>query len=363
MSQLVVEKVTRSFGERRAVDGVSVAVAPGQCLALLGPSGSGKSTLLSLIAGFEKPDSGDIQIRDKSILKLSPHQRNVGVVFQQYALFPHLTVAENIAYPLQRRRIAVNEQRQRVRSLLTSVQLEEQATQSVQTLSGGQQQRVAIARALAASPDVLLMDEPMGALDRTLRDELQIELKSLLRQAGITVVYVTHDQREAIALAEEIAVLHNGRIQQVGYTERIFAAPQTSFVASFLWPGANRISVPIDSANGTHVSVRIAGNIMHARWSDAYSLQNETREIELIVRPRDVELRSPESASSSGIRASIEESIFAGDHRITRIRLATGEKLTAQQPLDSLWRSGDHVIADWKPERAFAYFTQPESRA
>lgn len=363
MVLLNVAEVSKTYGERNVVDRVSFAVEAGRCLALLGPSGSGKSTLLNLIAGFDRPDCGDIQIRGDSILRLPPHRRKVGIVFQQYALFPHLSVAENVAYSLVRQAVPAAERERRVARLLASVQLDAYAAQSVQTLSGGQQQRVAIARALAAAPDILLMDEPMGALDRTLRDELQVELKSLLRQSGITVVYVTHDQREAIALAEEIAVLHAGRIQQVGATEAIFAAPDNAFVASFLWPGANRLRGVIEQIRGSEVTLRLGraqdgskvDALVRGQWREAHTTPRLGLPAELLLRPRDLQLTSTDAAVDDALPAVVVETIFSGESRTVQLQLPNDERITTQQPLDALWQRGESVAVRWRPERAFAY--------
>jgi ABC-type Fe3+/spermidine/putrescine transport system ATPase subunit len=352
MAQLAVEGVRKRFGHKTVLHEISFAVEPGGCLALLGPSGSGKSTILNLIAGFEQPDAGDILVRGGSVVQLPPHRRRIGVVFQQYALFPHLNVAENIAYPLVRKRVATVARGKRVQQLLEAVQLGGYEHQSVQTLSGGQQQRVAIARALAAEPDILLMDEPMGALDRTLRDELQVELKALLRQAAITVVYVTHDQREAIALAEQIAVLNEGRIEQIGDTEAIFAAPRTAFVARFLWPASFSLFGTAEKVEGESVRLRIGSSLVSGTWMKTNATALKIGDaVEMVLRPQQIRILP--AAHENSVVAEITEAVFSGDHRTVQLRLTGGEQIMAHQPLAAHWKAGDKVHASWDAGHVF----------
>ena len=226
--------VTKRFGEATAVDGIDLEVRSGEFLSLLGPSGCGKTTLLRMIAGFEQPDAGDILVGGASVLRTPPHKRPVNTVFQSYALFPHMTVAENVAYGLRQKRVPRAEIANRVRDALELSRMGSFADRSPQKLSGGQQQRVALARALVNRPRVLLLDEPMSALDRKLREEMQIELKLLQRQLGITFIFVTHDQQEALSMSDRIVVMQGGRIEQLGGTEEIYTNPATAFVAGFI---------------------------------------------------------------------------------------------------------------------------------
>jgi spermidine/putrescine transport system ATP-binding protein len=226
--------VTKRFGDSTAVDAIDLEVRSGEFLSLLGPSGCGKTTLLRMIAGFEQPDAGDILVGGASVLRTPPHKRPVNTVFQSYALFPHMTVAENVAYGLRQKRVPRTEIAQRVRDALDLSRMGSFADRSPQKLSGGQQQRVALARALVNRPRVLLLDEPMSALDRKLREEMQIELKLLQRQLGITFVFVTHDQQEALSMSDRIVVMQGGRIEQLGGTEDIYTNPATAFVAGFI---------------------------------------------------------------------------------------------------------------------------------
>jgi ABC-type Fe3+/spermidine/putrescine transport system ATPase subunit len=226
--------VTRRFGEVTAVDALDLEVRDGEFLALLGPSGCGKTTTLRLIAGFERPDEGEVRIAGRDVASLPPHRRPVNTVFQSYALFPHLSVLDNVAYGLRQRRVGRAERRARARELLELVQLRGVENRRPRELSGGQQQRVALARALVLEPKVLLLDEPLGALDLKVRRELQIELKRVQESVGITFVHVTHDQEEALALSDRVAVLNHGRIEQLGRPQEIYDSPATPFVAGFI---------------------------------------------------------------------------------------------------------------------------------
>jgi putative spermidine/putrescine transport system ATP-binding protein len=226
--------VSRTYGEVRAVDDVSFAVEPGEFFAMLGPSGSGKTTCLRLVAGFETPDRGQVLLDGRDVSSTPPYERNVNTVFQDYALFPHMTVLENVAYGPRVRGVATAERMQRAREMLGLVQLGTQGERRPAQLSGGQRQRVALARALINQPRVLLLDEPLGALDLKLREEMQIELKSLQKKLGITFVYVTHDQGEALSMADRVAVFSKGRIEQLAAPRELYLRPATAFVARFV---------------------------------------------------------------------------------------------------------------------------------
>jgi ABC-type Fe3+/spermidine/putrescine transport system ATPase subunit len=229
-----ISQLKRSFGPLTVVDDVSIDVGPGEFLALLGPSGSGKTTILMTIAGFSEPDSGSVRIGGRDVTRLPLHARNIGMVFQKYALFPHMTVAQNIAFPLLQRGMAREQIRRAIAEVIGLVGLAGLEDRSSVDLSGGQQQRVALARALVYRPPVLLMDEPLGALDKKLREHLQVEIKDIQRIIGTTVIFVTHDQNEALAMADRLAVLNHGRIEQIGTPEDLYERPANSFVADFI---------------------------------------------------------------------------------------------------------------------------------
>jgi len=229
-----IRGLTKKYDQLHALDSVDLEVKSGEFLTLLGPSGSGKTTLLMAIAGFNRPDAGSIRFDDTEMILTPPHRRDVGMVFQSYALFPHMSVAENIAFPLKLRRVGAKECAERVAAALETVQLSDLGDRGVDQLSGGQRQRVALARAFVFRPRILLMDEPLSALDKKLRERMQIELKQLHRQLGVTTVYVTHDQREALTMSDRIAIINHGRLAQVDAPEAIYNHPANSFVADFI---------------------------------------------------------------------------------------------------------------------------------
>ena len=226
--------VTKRFGDMLAVDDVTIEVGRGEFFSMLGPSGCGKTTSLRMIAGFEEPDSGRVELTGRDIVGVAPYKRNVNTVFQSYALFPHLTVADNVAFGLRRKKVSKGDIRDRVKRYLDLVQLRGYDERRPSQLSGGQQQRVALARALVNEPAVLLLDEPLGALDLKLRKQMQLELMRIQREVGVTFVYVTHDQEEALVMSDRLAVMSQGRIEQIGYPEDIYERPATRFVAGFI---------------------------------------------------------------------------------------------------------------------------------
>ena len=229
-----IQGLTKKYGGMYALDSVDLEVKSGEFLTLLGPSGSGKTTLLMAIAGFNRPDAGSIKFGDDEVILTPPHKRNVGMVFQSYALFPHMTVAENIAFPLKLRGVGAAEAAERVETALTTVQLDGLGDRDIEQLSGGQRQRVALARAFVFRPRILLMDEPLSALDKKLREQMQIELKHLHEQLGVTTVYVTHDQREALTMSDRIVVINHGKLTQIDTPNNIYNHPANAFVADFI---------------------------------------------------------------------------------------------------------------------------------
>jgi len=289
-----IHGVTKRYGSAVAVDDLTLDVQPGEFLSLLGPSGCGKTTTLRMIAGFEYPDAGDISISGRSVLNLPPYRREVNTVFQAYALFPHLTVAENVAYGLQQRRVPKAEQRERVSEALDMVQLRAFADRKPTQLSGGQQQRIALSRALINRPSVLLLDEPLAALDRQLREEMQLELKLLQARLGTTFVFVTHDQAEALSMSDRIAVMRAGRIEQLDAPAAIYAEPASAYVASFI--GQQNFVHGTVRADGAAVDTAIG--TISGRWGGERVAAGQPAVA--AIRPEYVRLEQGEGAGVPG---------------------------------------------------------------
>ena len=320
--------VTRRFGEVTAVDALDLEVRDGEFLALLGPSGCGKTTTLRLIAGFERPDEGEVRIAGRDVANLPPHRRPVNTVFQSYALFPHLSVLDNVAYGLRQRRVGRAERRARARELLELVQLRGVENRRPRELSGGQQQRVALARALVLEPKVLLLDEPLGALDLKVRRELQIELKRVQESVGITFVHVTHDQEEALALSDRVAVLNHGRIEQLGRPQEIYDTPATPFVAGFI--------------------------------GETNFIEREGRTI--AIRPEDVRVgRNAEGKGQSGLRGRVLTTMVIGPAVQSIVRLEDGQEVLVREQRRrgddgaSSLLEGEQVQVSWADAEAFNF--------
>jgi putative spermidine/putrescine transport system ATP-binding protein len=343
------QDVTRRYGPVYAVSGVSLDISPGEFFALLGPSGSGKTTLLMLLAGFDTPSEGRVLMSGTSVTDLPPHRRQIGVVFQNYALFPHLTAAENVAYPLRMRGVPRAEREARVNAALGLVNLADRGPSYPSQLSGGQQQRVALARALVFGPDLLLMDEPLGALDRRLRDQMQHELKRIQSELGITVIYVTHDQSEAMAMANRIGIMSGGRLLQVADPETIYAAPSNHFVARFLGECSILRVTAVDGGRG----YEIAG----ARQSLP---SPATTPFDIVVRPENVSIHSVpkvKSNSAFGVPATVRDVTYLGAGWRVALELSDGQSLLA-----SIMR-GDEVAGDLAPGKSFVARWAPASVA
>ncbi|MCW2127993.1 ABC transporter ATP-binding protein [Bradyrhizobium elkanii] len=317
---ITLHNLQKRYGSAVAVDEVSLSVSPGEFVSLLGPSGSGKTTTLMMIAGFEMPDSGKVLLDDLDITRLPPHRRELGVIFQNYALFPHMTVAENVAYPLQMRRVAKAEVEARVSRALDQVDLGTLASRRPHQMSGGQQQRVAIARALVFDPPVLLLDEPLGALDKKLREHLRNEIKTLRKTVGKTMIYVTHDQDEALAMSDRVAVMHQGRIRQVSAPRDLYRRPADLFVAGFVGE-VNLIPVKLKSG----IAYGPAGERLAAGpWTEADT------DATLCVRPEHLHLDRGAAGSSAGLQGRITGMTFVGDATIFEFRSESGLQLTSK---------------------------------
>ncbi len=321
--ELELVGLSRRFGGTAAVDGLDLAVERGEVLTLLGPSGCGKTTALRLVAGFEVPDGGAVRFRGQDVTGWSPRRRGFGMVFQNYALFPHLDVFENVAFGLRCRSVEEAEIRRRVARVLTLVDLPEHGERPVQQLSGGQQQRVALARALAIEPPLLLLDEPLSNLDAALRERTRTELRRLIKELGITALFVTHDQEEAFDLSDRVAVMRAGRLRQVGPPEALYDAPADAFVAGFVGR-ANRIPVRVERTEGGGRAARLPDGTTWPLPRDGQGAAGSGA-AELWVRPEDLELRawSPERADPHVLAGTVVDRRFRG--AVTTFRIDAGE--------------------------------------
>lgn len=336
----------KSYGAVAALRPIDLDVHAGEFLTLLGPSGSGKTTLLNLVAGYLEPTGGRIFIGERDVTDLPARRRNIGMVFQSYALFPHMTVAGNVAYGLKVRRLPGPEIDRRVAAALALVQLGNYGARRVQELSGGQQQRVALARAIVIEPDVLLMDEPLGALDKQLRREVQLELRRLHEEHRRTTLYVTHDQEEALVLSDRIAVMRDGRIEQLGTAGDLYNRPVNAFVAGFIGE-SNLLPAKLLSRAGNEAQIDIPAFRQRANVTAADGLQPGADAL-LLVRPEHVLLDDgPDS-----ITAEITEIVYLGELTAFRLRLANGETLWGRQITDRELHRGQKVRASWKRAQA-----------
>ena len=350
LEEIQIQDVTKRFGSITAVDSVSLSVRRGEFLTLLGPSGCGKTTLLRMIAGFELPDSGRVFLCGRDVTFLAPNERDVTTVFQHYALFPHMSVYENVAFGLARRRVKRDEIKRRVSAALEMVQLGERADRQPSELSGGQQQRVALARSLVVEPRVLLLDEPLAALDQKLRKKMQIELKGLQRRLGISFIYVTHDQEEALTMSDRIVVMNAGRIEQIGESEDIYERPLTEFVAGFIGV-SNIIEGTVEKITGDIGFVR-TGNATVRASADGL---NTGEQVRLLIRPEKISI-SKEIANDC-LRGTIESEIYLGESTHWKVSIGDGQSLTVLEqnrepycPRES--RVGQSVSVQWEPESA-----------
>ncbi|MFK0683396.1 ABC transporter ATP-binding protein [Ochrobactrum sp. BD67] len=338
------ENISKSYGDFKVIDGLNLDIDRGEFVSLLGPSGSGKTTLLMMLAGFESPSSGTICIDGKAINTVPSYKRNMGVVFQNYALFPHMTVGENIAFPLQMRGRGKREIGERVEKVLDMVQLSTMRERKPSQLSGGQQQRVALARALVFEPSVVLMDEPLGALDKQLREQMQLDIRALHGRLGLTIVFVTHDQSEALTMSDRIAVFNKGKIEQIGTPRAIYDEPQTRFVAEFIGE-TNLAEGTIERVEGTSAFIRLNNGGM-LRASSKRGLPTGQRVL-LSVRPERIELGN-EDGSDNNLRTRVTDSVYQGDH--LRIQL-DGDAYDFIVRLDRKareWAPGTDVVAGFK---------------
>ncbi|MBA2299807.1 MAG: ABC transporter ATP-binding protein [Chloroflexi bacterium] len=352
---LVLRGVRKRFGDFTAVDGVDLDVRRGEFVTLLGPSGSGKTTTLRMIAGFLMADEGSIEIAGEEMRQVPPYRRDVGMVFQNYALFPHMTAAQNVAFPLQMRNVPRAEQKQRVVEALELVKLASFGDRYPRQLSGGQQQRIALARAIVFRPRLLLMDEPLGALDKKLREALQLEILRISRQLSATVVYVTHAQEEALVMSDRIAIFDKGRIQQLGTGEDLYERPTSVFVADFVGESNMLRGTLARDGDGTWLTrgpwrwrvdpgASGAGNLRHGEPAA------------LVVRPEHLRVVARDSPQdgANGVEAAVTEVLYLGPTRKIELALPDGLAAVVRQPAGTPgdWRPRDEVRLEWSVERA-----------
>jgi spermidine/putrescine transport system ATP-binding protein len=346
MAQAIqLEDVTKRFGDHTAVDDVSLEIATGEFFSLLGPSGCGKTTTLRMIAGFEQPTEGRILLEGDPVEDVPPYERNVNTVFQSYALFEHLNVTDNVAFGLKRKKVPKDEISKRVREALELVGLEDRAQARTSELSGGMQQRVALARAVVNRPAVLLLDEPLGALDLKLRRQMQVELKEIQREVGITFVYVTHDQEEALAMSDRIAVMHDGRVIQCGEPEDVYEKPDEAFVAGFIGV-SNLMEGIVDAKDSVKLST---GQKVKAPLPAGVG-KGET--VQLSVRPEKIALDDLEKGMVS-VDGTVEQRVYQGVNTQVTVSLGNGARIVAleqntyrAQSTDR-WEPGTKVKVGW----------------
>lgn len=347
-ASITMRNLTKRYGDFTAVDSIDLEARPGEFLTLLGPSGSGKTTTLNMIAGFADVTSGELLIDGRAVTNLPPYKRNIGMVFQHYALFPHMTVAQNVEYPLRQRKIAAAERRTLVAQALEMVGLGHLGKRRPKELSGGQQQRVALARAMVYSPRVLLMDEPLGALDKKLRDSLQLEIKRIHSDLGTTFVYVTHDQDEALILSDRIAVFNNARIEQIGSPTELYEYPNTLFVAQFLgesslFHGVSDGGRDADS-NGHRLSA-VRGP-EHARGAG----------VAVVVRPERIRIEpdGPRPSSVNAVPGTVVQHIYLGNSRKVEVRLDDDTIVLVRESAGAISSAsaGDRIWLTFHPDDA-----------
>lgn len=358
---LTLQSLEKRFGNVVAVEGLNLTVAAGEFVTLLGSSGSGKTTTLLMIAGFERPTSGEIMLDDVPITNVAPHKRSVGIVFQNYALFPHMNVYENIAFPLKMRKLRRGDIAARVSESLALVRLSGYEERYPRELSGGQQQRVALARATVYGPPLLLMDEPLSALDKRLREEMRTEIRQIHKSLGTSIVYVTHDQDEALELSDRIVLLDDGRAEQVGTPQELYERPRTIFAASFLGE-ANFLAGQV-VRRGDDGVVMVELRTGHRVAGTSAEPLSDGQEVLVLVRPEHVELLEDETGSdpSRGMDVRFEEIVYLGDSLRCRGSFQSGEPCTLRVPAErgTAVRSTRGLVR-WKPDNATVIALDPK---
>jgi putative spermidine/putrescine transport system ATP-binding protein len=351
-SWLIIDGLRKHYGVVRALDGVALAVQSGELLTILGPSGSGKTTLLKLIAGFEMPEAGSVLLRGEDITTVPPARRNIGMVFQNYALFPHMTAAENIAFPLEMRGKARTEIERDVVRALDLVALGGLGARFPRQLSGGQQQRVALARAIVFSPQLLLLDEPFGALDRKLRETMQLEVRRLQQRLGLTTIFITHDQEEALVISDRIAVMRSGRIEQVGRPAEIYEHPTNPFVAEFIGE-SNLLLGAVAARRDGYLEIAIADGTQIVATGD----EPLGTPVAVLVRPERLRAGDAAEGTVNLFRGRVLESVYVGNSYKYRIGL-DGRELLVRTPVRAEQRApavGESIAVRFAPEDAHLF--------
>ena len=356
---LQIRGIRKQYGPVTAVSDVTLDVEQGEFLTFLGPSGSGKSTTLYILAGFQDPTAGDILLQGKSLLSTPSHKRNIGMVFQRYTLFPHLSVGENVAFPLRVRRRPKSEVSDRVREALRLVRLEGYEDRMPTHMSGGQQQRVALARALVYDPPILLMDEPLSALDKKLREEIQYEIRRIHQETSVTILYVTHDQEEALRLSDRIAVFSKGVIDQIGTGPELYANPATRFVAEFIGD-SNFLEGKIVSVSGKVADLVLADGT-HFSGIPVHGTAKAGSSASLMLRPERIELQRAADGDNPALSGTVKDITFLGNNTHIQVDTTGDRVLSVRVPfgnpaLQGLSK-GDGVRMRWKPETAHAFCT------
>jgi putative spermidine/putrescine transport system ATP-binding protein len=348
-ASLSLRGLTKRYDSVVAIEGVTLDIVGGEFVTFLGPSGSGKTTTLQIVAGFEKPTSGEVLMNGKP-LTAPPYKRDIGMVFQNYALFPHMTAAQNVEYPLKVRKINKVERRRRLAEALNMVNLLDRGGHRPRQLSGGQQQRVALARALVFRPSIVLLDEPLGALDKKLREHLQLEIKRIQHAVGITMVYVTHDQEEALVMSDRIAVFNEGKIQQVGTAEEVYERPNSRFVADFI--GESNVFVGQIDARGDQLLCGKRQAML--KVPPGSPMRGREDEVVLVVRPERLRVRradlTPARPEENSITAILQEVIYLGNERKYILHSHEAGRLVSRQQVGTNsngLRPGDEVVACW----------------
>ncbi|CAH1688423.1 Spermidine/putrescine import ATP-binding protein PotA [Hyphomicrobiales bacterium] len=348
MAQVALKNIVARYGSFLAVDHVSLTIESGQFVTLLGPSGCGKSSTLRIVAGLLQPDEGVVEFNGRDVTTVSSAKRNIGMVFQSLALFPHMTVTQNVAFGLRMKKTPQSDIEKQVRRMLEIVRLDHLADRYPAQMSGGQQQRVALARALAITPSILILDEPFGALDRKLREAMQVELHALTRQLGITALFVTHDQEEALMLSDSIAVMNKGHVEQFGSPTDIYRAPKTQFVADFMGM-TNFLPGEVVDSDASSAKVRVGSAVFSTAVRDKVT---PGEAVKLAIRPEKVRIGPISGASSSCLEGNIRQVTYHGNASRYVVDLPEGGSIIAlqQHPEAADLSVGSNVQAHWRPE-------------